>query len=45
MLALRAYVSERRQQAKDSLIVFINRETGIVEDFGFRKETHRLLTK
>jgi hypothetical protein len=45
MLALRAYVAERRQQAKDSLIVFINRETGIVEDFGFRKETHRLLTK
>lgn len=43
MVALSAYESRTSQEAKDTLIIFINRETGIVEDFGFRRETDKLL--
>lgn len=42
MMALRAYVGTEVHEAKDSLTVFINRETGIVEDFGFRRETQKI---
>lgn len=40
MVALNAYRSRTSKEAKDTLIVFINRETGVVEDFGFRRETN-----
>ena len=42
MLGLASYISREVEEAKDSLTVFINRETGIVEDFGFRRETDKM---